>query len=107
MCYRSKYNWGTHLWNYIHTITIIDFVSEQDNLYHSTIAYNVLKNLQFTCKKCQKEYEEELKNIDINLLSKSMYLFEWSWNLHNKINNKLNKNIITYEEALELHSIKI
>lgn len=107
MYYRSKYNWGTHLWNYIHTITIIDFVSEQDNLYHSNIAYNVLKNLQFTCEKCQKEYDKELKNIDIKLLSKSMYLFEWSWNLHNKINLKLNKNIISYKEALNIHTIKI
>jgi hypothetical protein len=105
--YRSKYHWGTHIWNYIHSITIIDFVSEQDNLYHSKIAYDYLLNLKFICKKCQKEYEDELLNIDINCLSKSMYLFEWSWNLHNKINNKLNKKNITYEEALDIYTIKI
>jgi hypothetical protein len=105
--YRCKYNWGTHIWNYIHTITIIDFVSEEDNLYHSNIAYNILINLKFSCKKCQKEYEEELQKIDINLLSQSMYLFKWSWNLHNKINNKLNKKNITYEEALDIYTIKI
>jgi hypothetical protein len=107
MYYRCKNNWGIHIWNYIHTITIIDFADENDNLQHSNIAYNILINLKFSCKKCQKEYEEELKNIDINLLSKSMYLFKWSWDLHNKINNKLNKKIITYEEALDIHTIKI
>ena len=107
MSYRSNSHWGTHIWNYIHNITIIDFYLPEDNFHHSTIIYDVLKNLKFSCKKCQIEYEKELDNIDTNLLKNSMYLFKWSWNLHNKINEKLNKPIITYEEALNIHTVKI
>jgi hypothetical protein len=104
MYYRNKSHWGTHMWNYIHTITIIDFVDNNDNLYHSKIAYEILKNLKFNCKSCQTEYDNELLNININKLNIPMYLFEWGWNLHNKINIKLNKPIITYDKALKIHT---
>ncbi len=107
MYHRAKYQWGTHLWYYIHTITIIDFVDSKDNLYHNTIAYNVLKELKFPCKKCQIEYDNEFKNIDINLLDNPMYLFKWSWELHNKINKKLNKDFLSFDDALQLYTIKI
>ena len=88
MYFRSNSHWGTHIWNYIHTISIIDFVDSQDNLYHSKLVYEILKILKFPCKTCQNEYDNEFNNIDINQLSSSMYLFKWSWNLHNNINIK-------------------
>jgi len=106
MMYAAKYHWGRHMWNYIHSITIVNYLSEQDNLRFSKNIYDYLFTLKFLCNKCQQEYEDELLKIDINSLSKPMYLFEWSWNLHNKINNILNKPIITYEEALEIHTVE-
>lgn len=107
MYYRTNSNWGTHLWNYIHNITIIDFEYPEDNKRFSEIAYDILKNLKFPCKKCQIEYENQINEIDITFFTKSMYLFEWSWKFHNKINEKLNKSTITYEEALKIHTNQI
>jgi len=107
MYFRSKEHWGTHIWNYIHTISIIDFDSEETNLYHSKKIYDILKTLKFSCQKCQIEFDNELNNIDINLLCKSMYLFKWSYDLHNKINEKLNKPLLTYEDALKKYTIEI
>ena len=37
-------------------------------------------------------------------LEKPLVLFHWSWQVHNKINKKLNKPTITYEEALQKHT---
>jgi len=107
MYYRNNNHWGTFAWNYIHNITIIDFEYAEDNIRFSKITYEILKNFKFPCNKCQIEYDNEVNNINSNNFNKSMYLFEWSWKLHNKINEKLNKPIITYEEALKIHTKQI
>jgi len=90
------------LWNYIHNITIIDFEDKEDNIKHQKLIFTILKNLKMPCYKCQIEYDNEINNIDINLFDKSMYLFEWSWKFHNKINEKINKSLITYENTIDL-----
>ena len=40
MSFRPKCDWGTHLWAFIHTITIIDL--GQDNKKHNSNALDVL-----------------------------------------------------------------
>lgn len=107
MYYRPNYQWGNSLWNYIHTISIIDFEYPEDNIRHQTLIFDILKNLKMPCYKCQIEYDNEINNIDINSFNKSMYLFEWSWNFHNKINQKLNKSLINYDDAILIYTKQV
>lgn len=105
--YRASQNWGNQLWNYIHSITIIDFDDCNVNKKFGLEIYECLKTLKLPCKHCQKELDEEINNIDIDKLTESMYLFKWSYNFHNKINAKLNKSILIYEDAIKIHTNKI
>ena len=103
MAFRQKNHWGTFLWGYIHTITIIDF---DDSIEMSNQCIHILKQIIFPCKKCHAFYTENLYELE-NIDKEPMSLFKWSWNLHNKVNQKLNKPIISYEEALSLWTTKI
>ena len=53
------------------------------------------------CKNCSDTYKiwiDKLNNIDVN---ERMVLFKWSIDLHNEVNQKLNKNTWSYEQAVE------
>ena len=104
MSFRPKCDWGTHLWAFIHTITIIDL--GQDNRKHNSNALDVLYGLQncIPCLKCKDKYVKQLEKLaDVNL-DERMVLFRWSVDLHNEVNKKLNKEQISYETALEMWS---
>ena len=106
MRYRANNHWGNHFWGLIHTITIIDF--ESNEMYNNNIK-NILMNLQnvFPCHSCKYLYTEYLKQLDNMDMSKSMVLFYWSVDLHNTVNKKLNKEEWTYEKALEKWTYKV
>jgi hypothetical protein len=101
MPYRENSNWGQHLWAFIHTITIIDF---EDNQRFTTEIIENLKGISkvIPCKHCVELYETHLKLLDNIDTTQSMILFEWSVDLHNEVNIKVGKPIITYRKALEL-----
>ena len=44
---RSKLHWGVPLWNYIHTITIVDFIEDNVNIHVSNNIYEFLKTIKF------------------------------------------------------------
>lgn len=94
-------HWGNHFWAFLHTITIID--CENNYIYNQHIK-NILINLQHSipCSSCKYTYVKYLKKLDKINLSKPMCLFDWSVNLHNKVNIKLNKQKISYQTALDI-----
>lgn len=57
-----------------------------------------------TCRSHAKEYiknnpmEEHVKNSD------PLSLFIWTWTFHNTVNNRLGKNIISYEVAYHIYN---
>ena len=99
MGFTSNTHWGTYLWGFIHTITIIDY--ERNEEYNDNIK-NLLINLEncFPCPSCKLMYKKYVKYLNKLDLSKSMVLFKWSVDLHNAVNKKLNKPEWTYEMAL-------
>ena len=100
MQYRQKYPWGPPLWEFIHTISIIDF--ENSKPYNNSV-HDYLMNLEnsIPCYKCKALYQEFLSKLSYLDLSKPMVIFYWSVDLHNAVNKKLNKPEWTYEQALE------
>jgi hypothetical protein len=104
--YRPKICWGSSLWAFIHTITIID--NDDSNIRNSEIneVIRILKNIEhiIPCKKCAKHYHEFIE-IELNQnIYENMQLFKIMFEYHNKINEKLSKKKIIYEDALHLWS---
>ena len=104
--FRPKYHWGKSLWEFIHTITVIDFM-DNDIYVKQTIEY--LKNIIniLPCKKCKiiyQKYIDKLNDININ---ENMVLFKWSFELHNEINVELNQKEITYKEAINTWTTRL
>jgi len=100
MSFRQKDHWGTYLWGFIHTISIVDM---EHNLDYNKSALAQLKGLvnSIPCEKCKMHYKQDLEILDTLDLNQKMVLFYWSVDLHNKINKKLNKMEWTYKMALE------
>jgi hypothetical protein len=94
--------WGKHMWASIHFIALAypDAPTEENkNTYYSffTNLYKVLP-----CHKCREHLKETLTNeypLHANFLKNKDELFKWTFNLHNIVNKRLNKKIITFDEA--------
>lgn len=101
-----KYHWGYFIWGYIHTICIIDnYYKEHVIKQLSNNIIILLKSIKLPCDTCQIEFNNELNNLSDNKLLNNwnyMSLFNWSVDFHNKINIKLNKNIINYSDAKKI-----
>ena len=105
----SKYHWGKFLWEYIHTICIIDYSNPSVNLQISKNTIEFLKNISnsIPCESCKTEFKNALISLKFSEtidLSKSMELFKWSVDEHNRINRKNNIKEFTYDDALKKYT---
>ena len=99
----TKNDWGPTIWMMIHFFAA-NLKKNKINIY-----IEFIKTLMYVipCEECRKHLRENLKNqplvinknmdrsVDINLL-----IFEWSCNLHNLVNQQLNKPVHSYCKSL-------
>jgi len=106
MPYRPIQHWGNSLWKYIHDICIVDNSIPEENVRQNSYALECLKKIAdvIPCHHCRQKWNDNLLELDALDLTKSMVLFEWAWKMHNKVNDKLHKPIISYEDALEIYT---
>jgi hypothetical protein len=98
--YRPKYTWGPVIWNFIHTISIIDFLDNE--MYVNQIKKYLQSILNILpCKHCCNTYKIWIDKLDTIDTNERMVLFKWSVDLHNEVNIKLNKQTWSYEQAVE------
>ena len=92
---KSKHHWGNFLWGFIHTIS----------LTNETKSIEILKNINFVipCDACKEMYMDNVILLEDLDLTKNLALFEWSVDLHNKVNSKLNKPMISYDQARKIY----
>jgi len=97
--------WGPHGWKFIHYISLgypEEPTEEQKNLYKNF--YYSLQDV-LPCDKCAKNYNQNLINNPIdNHLNSRDSLIKWVIDIHNKVNQDLNKPQLDYEEALSLYT---
>tara|TARA_B100001123_G_C14517961_1_gene713134 strand:- start:45 stop:509 length:465 start_codon:yes stop_codon:yes gene_type:complete len=95
--------WGPKMWFYIHTLAINypDNPSNEDRKHY----YNFFYNIRYTlpCGSCRRNYNIHLNEIPIKLDSK-MHLFNWTVDMHNKVNELLGKPILSYSEAISIYT---
>lgn len=98
---QPNYHWGHFLWAFIHTICIVDHMSELQTIKLKLL---YLVNI-IPCEKCKLDYSNEINSNEfkmLNLDSDPLILFKWSINFHNKVNVKLGKDQVPFEEAIHI-----
>ena len=102
---QANKQWGSTLWPFIHTITIIDF---DDPVSQQRMTEPIIENLRgisaiIPCKNCAAEYDAFFQTeIDKRDRFGRMELFYLFVDFHNRINQKLRKPIVSHADALLL-----
>jgi len=95
--------WGPKMWFYMHTVAINypDTPSNEDTKHYR----NFFENIKYTlpCSSCRMNYINHFNEIPIRLDSK-MELFNWTVDIHNKVNGLLGKPILSYSEAIAIYT---
>jgi hypothetical protein len=94
--------WGPKAWYFIHSIALAypekptELQKEKYKTFFLTLG-DVLP-----CPVCQEHYKENVNETDlVHSLRSRKYLFNWTVNLHNKVNVLNDKSVLSHEEALQ------
>lgn len=95
--------WGKHMWASIHFIALAypDEPTEEDKKTYHSFFTNLYKVLP--CHTCRNHLKETLDNeypLHANFLKNKDELFKWTFNLHNIVNKRLKKKVLTLDEAI-------
>lgn len=98
--------WGKHFWATAHYITISypDNPSSEDK--KNVKSFFELLGKLLPCENCRIHYMNNLKNTPItdNILNSKYKLIEWLVNLHNEVNKRTGKKIISVNDAINIYT---
>lgn len=95
-------NWGKFGWGFIHNVALgypnneISYMEKEQYRIFFTVIGDVLP-----CEDCRKHYKEMIKDNPPVLVDRNS-IFKWTVDIHNKVNKRLNKKIITLSEAYNI-----
>ena len=87
---------GKGIWYVVHTLALHATTEKTKESFQITI-HTLCEH--FGCETCKVHFK---KFIDDNPLKNQNY-FKWTWELHNSVNRKLNKPILSLEDALAIY----
>lgn len=96
--------WGKHAWRFLHCIsftypnepTLID--KQRYKVFFDSLGYVL------PCNKCKFNYRNELLNTDLDdALESREKLSLFVFNLHNSVNKRLGKRIMSYNEVRDMY----
>lgn len=100
----TKTKWGNSVWYFIHYTAL-----NQPNILTNDIAL-AYKDMMYSltvllpCEMCRGHLKQHLQDFPIdNYLRTNESLFEWTFQLHNKVNISLNKPVMNYKDARMLY----
>ena len=102
----AKEIWGNNLWTYLH-YSAMNY-PDQPSAQEVEDMKNWLCALSTTipCAECKKHYrgyiEKSKPQLD-NICSNKDNLFRFLFELHNKVNARLGKPVLTYEQAVKMY----
>ena len=98
--------WGPPLWRKMHlkTFNYPESPSHKDKINMIKYFNNIANVLQ--CEKCRKHYIRELM---LNPVTEHVHsrksVIKWLINLHNKVNRRLGKRVLSYKEVYAIYEI--
>tara|TARA_Y100000817_G_scaffold314212_1_gene312307 strand:- start:914 stop:1306 length:393 start_codon:yes stop_codon:yes gene_type:complete len=95
--------WGPHAWIFLHTITLN--YPENPNQIEKQNYKSFFESLSkiLPCDNCREHYSENIENIPIDLQSRES-LVQWLFTIHNKVNQKNNKQLVNYDDFINKYS---
>lgn len=98
--------WGKHFWATAHYITISYPSNPTEEEKQSVKTFFEVLKVLLPCSKCRSHY---INNLKINpltdeILNSKYKLIEWLVNLHNEVNGRTGKKILTVEEAIKIYT---
>ena len=95
--------WGPHAWFFMHSITLgyPDKPTNEDKIWMKQFFESVGHVLP--CMKCRNNYREHMNKLPLDntvLLSREN-LVKWLIDVHNEVNIKNSKPVVTHESAIE------
>ena len=95
--------WGPHAWIFLHTITLN--YPENPNQIEKQNYKSFFESLSkiLPCDNCREHYSENIENIPIDLQSRES-LVQWLFTIHNKVNQKNNKQLVNYDDFINQYS---
>ena len=94
--------WGPSAWLFLHAVTF-QYPEEPTMVDKKNYKqfFNSLQNI-LPCPKCREHYQENIKEIPIQLNSRDE-LIQWLINIHNNVNKSNNKDILSYEDVKKIY----
>ena len=95
--------WGPHAWFFMHSVTLgyPDKPTYQDKIWMKQFFESVGHVLP--CMKCRNNYREHINKLPLDnsvLLSRENHV-KWLIDIHNEVNIKNSKPVVTHESAIE------
>jgi hypothetical protein len=92
--------WGPAGWHFMHAVTLTypEVPSDQDKEKYKIFFESV--GTVLPCPACRRHYQENLKRFPIRLESRAE-IFKWLIDIHNEVNKKKKKKVLSYDEAFE------
>ena len=95
--------WGPHAWKFLHYVCLNypDNPTKDD----TDAMKNYINSFSeiIPCPTCKSDFKKIIEEYDLNTILESREsLFEWSVDVHNRVNAKLGKRTLSYTQALRL-----
>lgn len=94
--------WGPHGWRFMHAIALA--YPESPSEEEKKAAFQFFSSLEYLlpCESCKNNYRKELQMFPLQpALASKQKLNEWLTALHNSVNARLKKTIMTDEQVLQ------
>lgn len=103
--------WGPSAWRLIHSLGLV--YPKKPTEKDQKVFFDFFDSLKYVlpCKHCRNSYKDYYKDITEYLPNGKLY--EWTFNLHNKVNDKLKKQKLKsgenpdYKESIKIHAINL
>ena len=94
--------WGPHAWIFLHSVSL-QYPSQPSQI-EKTKHREWLTNLKYVipCQKCRNHYSDYISRNPPNLNSKKEFV-DWVWNLHNDVNSRSNKKLVSMDSFLSFY----
>jgi hypothetical protein len=101
--------WGPHLWRYLHYCTANYPVKPDKQTVQTMVNWIQTLYITLPCTKCKyhfNKYVEENKYRLYDICSSRENLFYFFVDIHNKVNKRNGKGMISYEDAKRMYNYK-
>lgn len=103
--------WGPSAWKFLHIVAISYPIDPSDAQKQNAKNFIMSLPMMLPCEECSRNCQKYvLENLERDGLSYATScregLFKFFWELHNKVNKRNNKPILTLSEAVKLYKVK-